>query len=106
MKLFTTAAVAAVLLCATPALAEDLHFQIHYNTNQTITELYVSHVGTNSWEENILDSEIEQGGDVNVTIGDGLTVCHYDVKVVFENAQKIYPNQDLCELDGGAYNVL
>ena len=106
MKLITTAAVAAVLLCATPALAEDLHFQVHNNTNQTITEIYVSKVSTNSWEENILDGDVESGGDVNVSIEDGETVCHYDVKVVFETAQKIYNNQNLCELNGGAYNVL
>ena len=106
MRFAITAAIAAAFLIATPAVAEDLNFHVHNNTNQTITEIYVSHVSANSWGENILDGEVESGGVVDVTIGDGLSVCHYDVKVVFENAQKIYPGQDLCELDGGAYNVL
>jgi hypothetical protein len=106
MKFAAVAAIAAAILFATPALAEDLHFQVHNNSNQTITEIYVSPVGQNTWGANILDGDVEQGGDVNVTIGDGETVCHYDVKVVFENAQKTYPAQNLCELDGGAYNVL
>ncbi|MBL6852884.1 MAG: hypothetical protein ISS15_07780 [Alphaproteobacteria bacterium] len=106
MKFAAVAAVSAAVLFASPALAEDLHFQIHNNTNQTITEIYVSKVSTNSWESNILDGQVESGGDVNVSIQDGETVCHYDVKVVFESAQKIYPNQNLCQLDGGAYNVL
>ncbi|MBV9046094.1 MAG: hypothetical protein JO294_13285 [Alphaproteobacteria bacterium] len=100
------AAAGAALLIASPAVAEDLHFQVHNNTNQTITELYVSKVSTNSWEENILSGEVEPGADLNVSIEDGESVCHYDIKVVFENAQKVYNNQNLCELDGGAYNVL
>lgn len=106
MRFVAIAAIAAAALVATPALAEDLHFQVHNNTNQTITELYVSTISTNSWEENILSGDVDPGEDVNVSIEDGETVCHYDVKVVFETAQKIYKNQNLCDLDGGAYNVL
>ncbi len=106
MRFVAIATIAAAVLAATPVFAEDLHFEVHNNTNQTITEVYVSHVSTNSWEENILSGEVEPGADLEVTIADGLTVCHYDVKVVFENAQKVYKNQNLCALDGGAYNVL
>ena len=106
MKFVAVAAMGAALLIASPALAEDLHFQVHNNTNQTITEIYVSTVSTNSWEDNILDGDVDSGGNVDVSIEDGESVCHYDVKVVFETAQKIYKNQNLCELNGGAYNVL
>jgi opacity protein-like surface antigen len=90
MKLFIAAAAAAFLL-ATPALAEDLHITV-------MTELYVSHVGTNSWEENILPESAEPGASQPVDIEDGRSTCNYDIKAVFSDGGTAeFRNQNLCE---------
>jgi hypothetical protein len=97
MKLFAYALAAAVLI-ATPALAEDLHITVKNNTSTSLTELYVSHVGTNSWEENILPSAAEPGADQPVDITDGRTTCEYDIKAVFSDGGTAeFRNQNLCE---------
>jgi hypothetical protein len=99
MKKFALAAIAAVLLSAAPALAEgeDLHIQIKNNTSTSLTELYVSHVGTNSWEENILSEEAEAGATQPVDIEDGRDTCSYDIKAVFEDGGTAeFRNQNLC----------
>ncbi len=99
MKLFASFAVAAALLIATPALAEDLHITIKNNTSTDLTELYVSHVGTNSWEESILPEAAEPGASQPVDIEDGRTTCEYDIKAVFSDGGTAeFRNQNLCEV--------
>jgi hypothetical protein len=105
MKLFAYALIAAVLV-ATPALAEDLHFKIQNDTNNDITEVHVSTVSSNSWEENILDDNVGAGDSVDVTIADGETVCKYDVQVVFDDGSKNeWRNQNLCNFENGTYRI-
>ena len=91
------AAVAALAL-ATPAFAEDLEVTVKNATSTSLTELYVSHVGTNSWEENILSGSVDAGEDLAVTIADGRTTCSYDIKAVFsDGGHAEFRNQNLCE---------
>jgi len=98
MKKMIFAAAAALALLATPALAEDLHITIKNNTSTDLTELYVSHVGTNSWEDNILPEAAEPGSTQPVDIEDGRTTCEYDIKAVFSDGGKAeFRNQNLCE---------
>ena len=97
MKLFASAAVMAALLIATPALAEDLHITVKNNTSTDLTELYVSHVGTNAWEENILSEDAEAGASQPVDIEDGRTTCSYDIKAVFSDGGTAeFRDQNLC----------
>ncbi len=97
MKLFAYAFAAAVLI-ATPALAEDLHINVKNNTSTELTELYVSHVGTNSWEENILSGGVAAGEDLPVDITDGRATCSYDIKAVFSDGGTAeFRDQNLCE---------
>jgi predicted secreted protein len=99
MKFHYIAAVVAALAVATPALAEDLHISIKNNTSEDLTELYVSHVGTNSWEENILPEDAEPGATQPVDIEDGRSTCEYDIKAVFSDGGKAeFRNQNLCEV--------
>jgi hypothetical protein len=98
MKLFAYAFAAAVLI-ATPALAEDLHINIKNNTSTDLTELYVSHVGTNSWEENILSGDVASGEDQPVDIEDGRSTCNYDIKAVFSDGGTAeFRGQNLCKI--------
>ncbi|MBS0471937.1 MAG: hypothetical protein JSR60_12745 [Proteobacteria bacterium] len=98
MKRFVIALAAAFLL-ATPALAEDLYITIQNNTDTTLTEVYVSHVGTNDWEDNILDSDVDPGEGLAVTIADGRTTCNYDIKAVFDDGGTAeFRGQNLCKV--------
>jgi hypothetical protein len=98
MKKLLIAAAAALAFAVTPALAEDLHITVKNNTSTELTELYVSHVGTNSWEENILDGTVSPGEDLAVTIADGRSTCEYDIKAVFEDGGHAeFRDQNLCE---------
>jgi hypothetical protein len=91
-------ALAAAVAFATPALAEDLHITVKNNTSTTLTELYVSRVGTNSWEENILDGTVDAGEDLAVTVADGRSTCEYDIKAVFDDGGHAeFRDQNLCE---------
>ena len=105
MKLFAYVLAAAVVF-ATPALAEDLHFKIQNDTNNEITEVHVSTVSSNSWEENILDGTVASGESLDVTVADGQTVCHYDLKVVFDDGtSNEWRNQNLCDFENGTYRI-
>jgi hypothetical protein len=91
-------AAAAALALATPAFAEDLEITVKNATSTQLTELYVSHVGTNSWEENILNGTVDPGEDLAVSIADGRATCEYDIKAVFSDGGKAeFRNQNLCE---------
>src|ERR1700712_470197 len=96
MKLFAYA-FAAAMLVATPVLAEDLEITVKNNTSSTMTALYVSHVGTNSWEENILSGSVDAGEDLAVTVADGRETCNYDLKADFDDGRSAeFRNQNLC----------
>lgn len=98
MKKLLIAAAVALAFAVTPALAEDLEITVKNNTSTDLTELYVSHVGTNSWEENILSGTVDPGEDLAVTIADGRSTCEYDIKAVFSDGGKAeFRNQNLCE---------
>ena len=69
-------------------------------TSTQLTELYVSHVGTNSWEENILNGTVDPGEDLAVTVADGRATCEYDIKAVFSDGGKAeFRNRTLRDHD-------
>ena len=55
-----------------------------------MTGLYGSNVGSDSWEEDILGSDVlESGTSVNVNFDDGTGYCKYDLKAVFEDGDSV-----------------
>jgi hypothetical protein len=100
------AAAATVLI--SPAFGEgaDLHFSVKNDSGKAIKELYVSHVGTNSWENDLLGGDaIEPGEEQPIVVNDGRDTCHYDLKVVDEDGSEAEArDQDLCSFDGGTFN--
>lgn len=99
-------AAAAVLVLATaPALAEDLNFTLNNTSSSPVNGFYVSHVGTNSWEDNLMEGRtLASGGSVSVLIADGRTTCEYDIKVTFEDGSSTDERGlNLCEM--GSYTV-
>lgn len=105
MKIALCAATAALLLAAAPAFAEDLNFTLNNTSSSPVNGFYVSHVGTNSWEENLMEGRtLPSGGSVSVLIADGRTTCEYDIKVTFEDGSATDEReQNLCEM--GSYTV-
>lgn len=104
MKILLGAA-AAILLAAAPALAEDLDFRLNNNSSSPVDGFYVSHIGTNSWEDNLMDGRtLAPGSSVGVVIADGRTTCEYDIKVTFEDGSATDERGlNLCEM--GSYTV-
>jgi len=99
------AACAAALLIASPAVAEDLTFKLVNASSSGVDGFYVSHTGTKSWEENLLEGGVlPSGNEIDIVIADGRSVCEYDIKATFEDDSEIEDYDiDLCEL--GEYSV-
>ncbi len=93
-------------LCAS-AKAEDLTFTLKNGTNSVLTRFYTSPVGVNEWEDDVFGEQVlEPGESIEITIGDGRTVCRYDMRFEFEEGSDLdttTDKQDLCEL--GSYTI-
>ncbi|KIC44011.1 hypothetical protein RA28_13490 [Ruegeria sp. ANG-S4] len=105
MKSRAAAALTALSIFATAAMAEDLEFLIINETSVDLVEFNVSAASSDSWERNLL-----QGGylasdyEVGVLIADGLTTCVYDIRGVFSDGASVEDyGLDLCELGEYAF---
>ena len=97
---------AAILMAATSAFAgDDLNFKLNNGSSSPVVGFFVSHVGTNSWEENLMEGRtLAPGSSIGVVIADGRTTCNYDIKVEFADGDTTDDRGlDLCEM--GAYTV-
>jgi hypothetical protein len=94
---------AAAMLLAAPALAgDDLEFKLTNASHANIKAFYVSHVGANTWENNLLaGAAVRSGQAAKVVIADGRSTCAYDIKAVFDDGSQTEDrNVDLCEMQG------
>lgn len=95
---------ALVLFAAPAAMAEDLVFAFHNQTDLVVTEFYASPTDVGEWEEDILGADVLGSGEsLEITIADGRSQCDYDLRTVFSDGQVIEEAVNLCEL--GAYTV-
>lgn len=105
IRMFARVAGAAVcsVLITSAAMAEDLSFNLINQSSSSVVEFYVSHTGTNDWEENLLSGGyLPSGNEIDVMITDGRTTCMYDVKASFEDGSDLEEyDLNLCEL--GSY---
>ncbi len=103
--LFASLAVAAVLVPATLAHAEDLQFTLINETDTAVTGFYVSETGSSYWQDNLMaGGYLDSGYEIDVIIADGLTVCAYDIRFVFSDGEALEDyGLDLCDL--GSYTV-
>ncbi len=106
MKLIVAALTTAMILgSASFALAEDLEFMLTNLTSANVEEFYVSHVGTDDWEENLIEGAyLPSGNEVSVNIMDGRLTCAYDIQIVFDDGDVI-EDYDLNLCDLGGYTV-
>jgi hypothetical protein len=92
-------AIASSLFSAAPASADQRNFSMVNDSEGIITELYVSSIGTGSWEEDILGIDVlGSGNSTNVNFSSGASGrCRYDIKVVeADGTEEFLSNVDLC----------
>jgi hypothetical protein len=89
-------------LLAQSALAGKDDFQIINNTGIDITELYLSDSSLDSWNNDILSTDVLEGGDsVKVNFADmSSDRCLYDIRAVFADGQEVEDYRlNVCEND-------
>lgn len=98
-------ALAAVLMLAVPASAEDLQFVLTNVSSWAVKSFYTSPVDERQWEEDVFgDGYLPAGNQVTINVVDGRTVCIYDMKFVLEDDSEFIENAvNLCEL--GEYTL-
>lgn len=101
LRKFVMVALAGAMLYATSAAqAEDRRVRVINETRYTITHLYGSNVGTDSWEEDILGNDVLlPGQSVIVNFDDGTGYCKFDFMARFEDGDTaIKQNVDVCRI--------
>ncbi|MBC7739151.1 MAG: hypothetical protein H7245_18520, partial [Candidatus Saccharibacteria bacterium] len=68
------------------------------NTNVSMREFYGSNAGADTWQEDILGSDVlPAGSSVSVNFDDGSGYCTFDFKAVFvDGTSSIDQNVDVC----------
>lgn len=98
----------AMVLAATavPATALDRRVKIVNNTNFTIVRFYGSNKGSDSWEEDILGSDVlPPNTAVNINFDDGSGYCKFDFRAEFDDGDVlIKKNVNICEIGTFTYN--
>ena len=87
-----------------PAFALVQHFQVTNNTRMAIVEIYVSHVGTGNWQEDLLGQDfLLPGNSALLDIEDDKGSCWFDFKAVFDDGTiTIRRAVNLCRREGYA----
>lgn len=100
-------AAAVFAVSAVSSHAEDLTFTLKNGTKSVLTRFYSSPTGVNDWEDDVFGEQVLNPGEsIDITIGDGRTVCKYDMRFEFEegsNLDTTTDTQDLCKL--GSYTI-
>ena len=107
---YLAAGLSALSLLAAPALAqttEAVNFTLNNRTEATLVTLQISESGNNQWGEDILGTDmVEGGGSADVTIDDGLEDCNYDIRATFTDGDTLdVRGVNLCEINGGSVDV-
>ena len=109
LKMFKIAAppiIAGSILCALqaatgpPASALDQWVQLTNNTRMTIVEIYISHVGAQLWDIDLLGAEFLAPVSSVWTSIDDAAGCRFDIKIVFDDGTtQIRRNVNVCGLE-------
>jgi hypothetical protein len=96
---FSAAAALIVSFCGS-AQALDRRVKIINETSFDIVEFYGSHVGTDSWQEDILGQDVLTAGDsVVINFDDGTGYCKFDFKAIFDDGDELVREGiNICEI--------
>lgn len=98
--LFTLAVACAPLFAASSASAENLDFTLVNKTGYVISEVYVSSVSTNDWEEDVMGSDVLGKGErVDIEFDKGSKGCKWDLMVVYDDGEEaVWEKLNLCSI--------
>lgn len=83
----------------------DRHVQIVNQTGRTIYRFYGSNVGTSSWEEDILGTDVLGAGQsVVIDFNDGTGYCNFDFKIEFADGNS-YVDENINVCTVGTYTL-
>lgn len=84
----------------------DRHVTIINNTGATITRFYGSNAGSNSWEEDILGSDVlPSGSSTTINFDDGSGYCTFDFKAEFGDGSSLVDSGvDVCTTSTVTFN--
>ena len=94
--------IAGSILCALqaatgpPASALDQWVELTNNTRMTIVEIYVSHVGTQLWDIDLLGTEFLAPASSVWTSIDCAAGCRFDFKTVFDDGSTQIRRNVMC----------
>jgi hypothetical protein len=98
--------IAGSILCALhaatgpPASALDQWVELTNNTRMTIVEIYVSHVGAQLWDIDLLGTDFLAPSSSIMTSIDDAAGCRFDFKTVFDDGTtQIRRNVNVCGLE-------
>lgn len=92
-----------VPLMAEEALADKANFRVYNDSAATITELYVSESSRDSWDNDILGSDVlYSGSSIQVLFSNpSQNACLYDILAVFADGQTVEDYQvNVCSSGG------
>ena len=92
-------------LLATPALAQDVQYELVNNSGLTLMEFYTSPASEGTWGDDILGANVLATGSTGtVTIAEGQATCDYDLRFVFEDGSEMTDTVNVC--DTGSYELV
>ncbi|NBZ87234.1 hypothetical protein [Stagnihabitans tardus] len=82
------------------------HVLVINNSGKTVREFYGSNAGSDSWEEDILGSDmLASGSSVDINFEDGSGYCTFDFKAVFTDGSSVVePGIDVCSVSSVTIN--
>jgi hypothetical protein len=85
---------------ADPAGAQDRRVRIINETGYSIREFYASNVGSRSWEENILGTDVLGPGDsVVIDFDDNTGHCMFDFRAIFSDGDEMVRERvHICDI--------
>jgi hypothetical protein len=102
MKLaFFAAALGALAITGTSALAAQQDFSLINATGYEISELYVAPSASSDWQEDVLGQDVlGDGQQANISFSRDGDTCAWDLKVVYsdDNSTAEWRSVDLCTL--------
>lgn len=94
----------AAVALAVPAFAQSTEtLRVNNRSGMTLYSLHASPTTNNSWENDLLGSNVlSSGRHIDVTIRN-VTNCNYDVRLEFTNGQVMTDRVNVCSI--GTYNI-
>lgn len=91
---------AAVVVQATPAAAEDRRVRIVNDTKHTMVRFYASNASRASWGEDVLGRYVLRSGRSEVVdIDDGSGACLFDFRAIFDDGEEVVREAiDVCQI--------